>query len=187
MKNNPLYIVGGLVVIGVVGYFLMQSMSGGNTNTTNPSQTTRPQQQMADSSDSEEGNTIVDIAMANNSFSTLVAAVVAADLVDTLSSEGPFTVFAPTDEAFAALPEGTLEALLEDTEALTEILTYHVVPGKVMASDVVQLNSSMTALGQEVSISTEGGDVMVNDATVVQADIEASNGVIHVIDKVLLP
>ena len=130
---------------------------------------------------------IVDIAVADGRFTTLVAAVEAAGLVDTLKSEGPFTVFAPTDEAFNALPEGTVPALLNDIPALTDILLYHVVPGKVMAADVVNLSSADTALGEPVAIRVENGNVYVNDAQVIITDIEASNGVIHVIDAVLLP
>ena len=129
---------------------------------------------------------VVDTAVAAGDFETLVAAVQAAGLVETLKGEGPFTIFAPTDEAFAKLPEGTIEALLADKEKLTAILTYHVVPGRVMASDVVELDSARTVEGQSVSIDTSSG-VMVNDASVVQADIVASNGVIHVIDTVLIP
>jgi uncharacterized surface protein with fasciclin (FAS1) repeats len=130
---------------------------------------------------------IVDTAVANGNFTTLVAAVQAAGLVDTLKSEGPFTVFAPTDDAFAALPEGTVEALLNDIPTLTDILLYHVVPGKVMAADVVNLSSADTALGKPVAIRVEGGNVFINDAQVVITDVETSNGVIHVIDAVLLP
>ena len=129
---------------------------------------------------------IVDIAAGAESFSTLVAAVQAAGLVDVLKGDGPFTVFAPTDDAFAALPAGTLDSLLQDKEALTKILTYHVVPGKVMASDVVKLNSAKTVQGQSISIDTANG-VKVDNANVVSADIEATNGVIHVIDSVILP
>jgi uncharacterized surface protein with fasciclin (FAS1) repeats len=129
---------------------------------------------------------IVDIAAGNDSFSTLVAAVQAADLVETLKGDGPFTVFAPTDDAFAALPEGTVEALLADTEALTAILTYHVVPGKVMSGDLSNNMMAGTVQGGEVTIMTEGG-VTVDGANVVQADIETSNGVIHVIDGVIMP
>jgi uncharacterized surface protein with fasciclin (FAS1) repeats len=130
---------------------------------------------------------IVDIAVEDGRFTTLVAAVTAADLVDTLKGEGPFTVFAPTDDAFAKLPEGTVEALLNDIPALTDILLYHVVPGKVMAADVVNLSSADTALGKPLAIKVEDGNVMINDAQVIITDIEASNGVIHVIDTVLLP
>lgn len=130
---------------------------------------------------------IVEIAVANGNFKTLVAAVQAAGLVETLSGPGPFTVFAPTDEAFAKLPAGTVEASLADPEKLTAILTYHVVSGRVMASDVVKLDSAVTLNGQEVTIKVPDGAVMIDDATVVMADIEASNGVTHVIDTVLLP
>ncbi|MCV3274021.1 fasciclin domain-containing protein [Roseobacter sinensis] len=132
---------------------------------------------------------IVEVAQSAGSFDTLVAAVTAADLADTLKSEGPFTVFAPTDEAFAALPEGTVETLLkpENKDQLTAILTYHVLPGKVMAADVAgQRLSPATVNGKTVHVDGRNG-VKVNDATVTAADIAASNGVIHVIDKVLLP
>ena len=132
---------------------------------------------------------IVDIAVADGRFTTLVAAVTAAELVDTLKSEGPFTVFAPTDDAFAALPEGTVESLLADPSGdLTQILLYHVVAGKVMAADVVGLTSAATVQGEEISIKVEGGNVYLNDTVqVIITDIEASNGVIHVIDAVLMP
>jgi uncharacterized surface protein with fasciclin (FAS1) repeats len=131
---------------------------------------------------------IVDIAVADGRFETLVAAVTAADLVDTLKSEGPFTVFAPTDDAFAALPAGTVEALLEDIPTLTDILLYHVVSGKVMAADVVSLDSAQTVNGLDVSIMVEDGNVFLNETVqVIITDIEASNGIIHVIDAVLLP
>ena len=129
---------------------------------------------------------IVDTAVSAGSFTTLVAAVEAAGLVETLKGEGPFTVFAPTDEAFAALPEGTVESLLADPEALAAILTYHVVAGKVMSTDLSDGMMATTVNGAEITIGTEGG-VTVNDANVVTADIEASNGVIHVIDAVILP
>jgi len=135
----------------------------------------------------QEGGTIVEVAAANGSFETLVEAVRAAGLVETLSGEGPFTVFAPTDEAFSKLPEGTLEELLNDRERLTEILTYHVVSGRVTAADVSRIDSAETVAGPSLAISTEYGSVKVDDATVVQPDVMASNGVIHVIDSVLLP
>lgn len=133
--------------------------------------------------------TIVDIAVADGRFTTLVAAVQAAGLVETLAGEGPFTVFAPTDDAFAKLPAGTLEELLkpENKQQLTDILLYHVVPGKVMAADVVNLSEAETALGEKVSIRVEGGNVFINEAQVIITDIEAANGVIHVIDAVILP
>ena len=132
--------------------------------------------------------TIVDVAAANDDFSTLVAAVKAAGLVETLSSEGPFTVFAPTNAAFAKLPAGTVDDLLkpENKDKLVAILTYHVVAGKVLAADVVKLKTAGTVNGQSVAIDTASG-VKVNNATVTATDIAASNGVIHVIDTVLLP
>jgi transforming growth factor-beta-induced protein len=131
---------------------------------------------------------IVDIAVADGRFTTLVAAVQAAGLVDTLKSEGPFTVFAPTDDAFAALPEGTVEGLLADIPALTDVLLYHVVSGAVRAADVVGLEAAPTVQGSDISISVRDGSVFLNDSIqVIITDIEAANGVIHVIDGVLLP
>lgn len=130
---------------------------------------------------------IVDTAVEAGSFETLVAAVKAAGLVETLKGEGPFTVFAPTDEAFAKLPEGTVEALLKDKDKLTAILTYHVVSGKVMAADVVKLSSAKTVQGQEVDIKASSKGVMIDNANVIKTDVETSNGVIHVIDTVILP
>jgi len=131
---------------------------------------------------------IVDTAVKAGSFKTLVAAVKAAGLVEALKGKGPFTVFAPTDEAFAKLPAGTVENLLkpENKDQLTAILTYHVVSGKVLASDVIKLESAKTLLGQSIKIDASNG-VKINDAHVVKADIECGNGVIHVIDAVLLP
>ena len=130
--------------------------------------------------------TIVEVAQDDGRFETLVAALEAADLVDTLQGDGPFTVFAPTDDAFAELPEGTVEALLDDVPTLTQILLYHVVDGQVPSSQVVELASAETLQGSPVAISSTDG-VMVNNATVVTADVEASNGIIHVIDTVILP
>lgn len=132
---------------------------------------------------------IVDTAVAAGSFTTLAAALQAGDLIDTLKSDGPFTVFAPTDEAFAKLPAGTVESLLkpENRDKLVEILTYHVVPGKVKAAQVVGLNSATTVNGSDVSIRVENDSVFINDSRVVKTDIWASNGVIHVVDTVLLP
>jgi len=129
---------------------------------------------------------IVDTAVSAGSFKTLVAAVQAAGLVDTLKGAGPFTVFAPTDEAFSKLPAGTVDSLLKDIPQLTKILTYHVVSGKVLSSDVVKLDKATTVQGSDVKIDASSG-VKVNDATVVTPDVEADNGVIHVIDSVLLP
>ena len=137
----------------------------------------------------EMPGTIVDIAVADGRFTTLVTAVTAAGLAETLSGEGPFTVFAPTDDAFAALPEGTIEALLADPQgALTDVLTYHVVEGAVMAETVVTLDSAKTVSGENVSITVNDDGVFLNDTVqVIITDIVASNGVIHVIDGVLLP
>jgi uncharacterized surface protein with fasciclin (FAS1) repeats len=138
----------------------------------------------------EEAGTIVEVAAGDETFSTLVQAVEAADLADTLAAEGPYTVFAPTNEAFEALPEGTVEQLLqpENQEALTQILTYHVLPQEVPAAEVVSGDVD-TVAGPPISINVDDatGSVMVNEATVIQADVQASNGVIHAIDQVLLP
>ncbi len=133
--------------------------------------------------------TIVDTAVEAGQFTTLAAALEAAGLVETLKGDGPFTVFAPTDEAFAELPDGTVETLLmpENRDQLTAILTYHVVPGSVMAADVVALDEAETVNGEMLNISTSGDSVMVNDVTVTATDIAASNGVIHVVDSVILP
>ena len=129
---------------------------------------------------------IVDTAVAAGTFSTLVAAVQAAGLVETLKGEGPFTVFAPTDEAFAALPAGTVEGLLADPAALAAILTYHVVAGKVMSTDLTEGMTAATVNGANITITLEGG-AKVNGANIVAADVAATNGVIHVIDAVILP
>lgn len=130
---------------------------------------------------------IVGVASSAGMFNTLVAAVKAAGLVETLQGDGPFTVFAPTDEAFAKLPEGTVDNLLANPDKLKKILLYHVVPGKVTAEQVVELDSATTAEGQDVTITVEDGTVMVNDAKVIKADVMASNGVVHVIDTVIIP
>jgi uncharacterized surface protein with fasciclin (FAS1) repeats len=132
---------------------------------------------------------IVDTAVAAGSFTTLAKALQAADLVGTLKGTGPFTVFAPTDEAFAKLPAGTLDTLLkpENKDQLRRVLTYHVVPGKVMAADAAKLTSAKAVSGDAIAINARGGSVMVEKARVIKADIAASNGVIHVIDAVILP
>jgi uncharacterized surface protein with fasciclin (FAS1) repeats len=136
----------------------------------------------------EEAGTIVELAMTSEDLSTLATAIETAGLGEALSGDGPFTVFAPTNSAFEDLPEGILETLLNDTEALTEVLTYHVVEGRYMASDVVNLTTVPTLLaGGKLTINVTDVGVMVNDAVVVQADIEASNGVVHLIDAVLIP
>jgi uncharacterized surface protein with fasciclin (FAS1) repeats len=135
----------------------------------------------------DNGKNIVETARDAGQFSTLLTAIEAAGLTEALSGEGPFTVFAPTDEAFAAVPADQLAALLEDTEALTAVLTYHVVAGKVKAEDVVELSSATTLQGSDVSIQVSDYGVRVDNARVTATDIEASNGVIHVIDAVILP
>jgi uncharacterized surface protein with fasciclin (FAS1) repeats len=129
---------------------------------------------------------VVDTAVNAGSFSTLVSAIKAAGLVETLKGKGPFTVFAPTDAAFAKLPQGTVEGLLKDLPKLKKILTYHVVPGKVMAADVVKLKSAKTVEGSDVKIDASKG-VKVNDSTVTTPDVAADNGVIHIVDTVLIP
>ena len=170
------------------------SSSTDDTATSAPAASSAPasspaamEESMAAESPAAEAGTIVDVAAANPDFSTLVAAVQAAGLAETLSGEGPFTVFAPTNAAFEALPAGVLEALLlpENKETLAKILTYHVVPGAVMAADVMD-GDVATVEGQNVTLSTADG-VTVNGAKVIQADVAASNGVIHVIDAVILP
>ena len=137
--------------------------------------------------DHHEKKDIVDTAVAAGSFKTLAAAIEAAGLIETLKGKGPFTVFAPTDEAFAKLPAGTVEALLKDTDKLKSILLYHVVAGNVTAKDVVRLKSAKTVQGSSVRINVKGGKVMVDNANVIKTDIMTSNGVIHVIDSVILP
>ncbi|MFN2334835.1 MAG: fasciclin domain-containing protein [Wenzhouxiangellaceae bacterium] len=139
---------------------------------------------LADDHDKED---IVDTAVAAGNFTTLVTAVQAAGLVETLKGKGPFTVFAPTDAAFAAIPADTPSALLADKEKLSAVLTYHVVPGKVMAADVVNLKSATTVQGSDISIKVSDAGVMVDNANVVVTDIETSNGVIHVVDAVIMP
>ncbi len=136
-----------------------------------------------------QGKDIVDTAVGAGQFKTLAAALKAAGLVDTLKGAGPFTVFAPTDEAFAKLPKGTVEELLkpENKAKLTAILTYHVVAGKVMAADVVKVKDAKTVQGGSIKVNAAGGKVMVDNATVTKTDITASNGVIHVVDTVLMP
>lgn len=138
--------------------------------------------------DMEEAGTIVDVAVANGSFETLVAAVTAADLVETLSSEGPFTVFAPTDDAFAALPEGLVDCLLleENVDALSAILTYHVVAGEVLSTDLTD-GPVATVQGEEITVDLTDGVTLNETVAVAAADVDASNGVIHVIDGVLVP
>ena len=138
-------------------------------------------------SESPAQGDIIETAVAAGSFNTLAKAIEAAGLIETLKGEGPFTVFAPTDEAFAKLPKGTVDALLKDKAKLASILSYHVVPGNVASRDVAGMSSAKTVNGQQIAINAKGNKVMIDKATVVQADIAASNGVIHVIDQVLMP
>lgn len=137
--------------------------------------------------DHHQGKDIVDTAVAAGSFNTLATALKAAGLVETLKGKGPFTVFAPTDDAFRKLPAGTLEKLLADKAQLTKVLTYHVVAGKVLAADVVKLTEAKTVEGSSARISVKDGKVKVDGANVVKTDVGASNGVIHVLDAVILP
>ncbi|MBS0011595.1 MAG: fasciclin domain-containing protein [Bacteroidales bacterium] len=145
--------------------------------------------QCATDVEEKQSSDIVDLAVATDFLSTLVAAVKAADLVETLKSDGPFTVFAPTNDAFAALPEGTLESLLkpENKDQLIAILTYHVVAGKVKSTDLSDGMKAKTVQGSEITVGISSSGVKINDASVTAADIMASNGVVHVIDKVILP
>jgi uncharacterized surface protein with fasciclin (FAS1) repeats len=179
-----------MLIVPALAILLAACSPNPQTETTTPQsvneQTTPVVSENSQESPTANLGTIVDVAVANGNFTTLVQAVTAAGLVETLSSEGPFTVFAPTDEAFANVPAATLESLLADPEALANVLTYHVVAGKVMSTDVVNLDSATTVQGQDLTIDTSNG-VMINNAKVITADIETSNGVIHVIDAVLLP
>lgn len=148
----------------------------------------KPVMRMVSQVDTEEKD-IVETAIAAEGFKTLVAAVKAAGLVETLQGDGPFTVFAPTDEAFSKIPKETLDSLLkpENKEKLVAILTYHVVPGKVMAADVVKLKKAKTVQGTEATVKVDGDTVMIDNAKVVKTDIACKNGVIHVIDAVIMP
>ena len=177
MKRSKLFMFTGLLAV----FALVAAACGGDDSSEEPAASTTTTAAV------EEMANIVEVAAGAGQFETLLAAATAAGLADTLANDGPFTVFAPTDEAFAALPEGTVEGLLEDPEALSEILLYHVVPGKVLAADVVSLTTATTVQGSDVAISVDGDSVRVDAANVVSTDIEASNGVIHVIDAVILP
>jgi uncharacterized surface protein with fasciclin (FAS1) repeats len=176
--------------VAAVAAVTLAACGSSSTNATSESTTSASPEATSSSPESSTpaaAGTIVDVAAANPDFSTLVTAVQAAGLVETLNGAGPFTVFAPTNEAFAALPAGLLDKLLlpENKETLTKILTYHVLPAQVMAADVTP-GMVATVEGSDITITTDGG-VKVNDATVTATDVEASNGVIHVIDKVLVP
>lgn len=191
-KNTMIFIA--VLAVAVIGGVML--ISQGNNNSANNAQGEPAMEQnqgQAELDSMDQGmaseQNIVEVAQSAGSFTTLVAAVEAAGLAETLSGPGPFTVFAPTDEAFAKLPAGTVESLLlpENREQLVSILTYHVVPGKVMAADVVNLQTATTVQGSHITIDASSGAVMVDNATVTQTDIEASNGVIHVIDTVIIP
>jgi uncharacterized surface protein with fasciclin (FAS1) repeats len=174
-----------VVVLGLVGFGAWALMRDDNSSSTPP---TSESQQESQDQQAPESKNIVEIAAGDPQFSTLVTAVTEAGLVETLSGEGPFTVFAPTNDAFDKLPEGALEDLLANPDELRKVLTYHVVSGEVKAADVVKLTKATTVQGQEISISVDGEMVKLNGNTTVTAtDIAASNGVIHVIDSVLLP
>ena len=175
--------IAGLVVLSACGSDSNDADEAVATTEAAPAATEAPADDMAD-----EPGTIVDVAVANGSFGTLVAAVTAADLVDTLSSEGPFTVFAPTDDAFAALPAGLVDCLLleENVDALTAILTYHVVAGEVMSTDLTD-GPVATVQGEEITVDLTDGVTLNDSVSVVIADVPASNGVIHAIDGVIVP
>ena len=179
----------GVVVLAVLvgGYFLLQPKQESMPKNAEKADTGMQVDDTTTMEEPVELKSIVDIASETEDFSTLVTAVTEAGLVETLSSEGPFTVFAPTNAAFDKLPAGTLDAVLADKEKLASILTYHVVEGAVTSDKVVEMDSALTVQGQSVKISMKDGDVYVNDAKIVTVDIKASNGVIHVIDTVLLP
>ncbi len=190
MKSKSLF----LSVVGV-SLLLLITLVGCSDSSDNESTTPMASSnQVAEVTKAEEpaaveevSKNVVDIAVQDGRFTTLVAALQAADLDGVLSGDGPFTVFAPTDDAFAKLPEGTLDSLLADIPALKDILLYHVVSGKVMAADVVSLESAETLQGSEFSISSMYGKVMVDESEVIITDIVGSNGVIHVVDTVLIP
>ncbi|RZM79715.1 fasciclin domain-containing protein [Leptolyngbya iicbica] len=180
------------LVIGLVGLGAIATLGACQASTTDTAVEPTDEEMATEEpmAMEEESGTIVDVAAGNETFSTLVQAVEAAGLADTLAAEGPYTVFAPTNEAFEALPEGTVEQLLqpENQETLTQILAYHVLPQEIPAAEVVSGDVD-TAAGTPVSVNVDDatGNVSVNEATVVQADVQASNGVIHAIDQVLLP
>jgi len=174
-----------VLLFGAIFAVLAACTSDDPEPTTTPTPTSTPVPAQEESA--EVAKTIVDIAVEDGRFETLVTALQAAGLVDTLAGDGPFTVFAPTDDAFDALPEGMVASLLEDIPSLTEVLTYHVVAGEVMAADVVGLTSATTLQGNDLQVEVMNGMVMIDDANVLITDIIGSNGVIHVIDKVVLP
>ena len=176
------------IALASAGLLFAAGCSSDSTDETDTAAATAEASPSAMESESSDAGTIVDVAVGNDDFSTLVAAVQAADLQDTLSADGPYTVFAPTNAAFEALPDGVLDKLLEpeNKDTLKEIMTYHVVSGEV-TSDMIEPGDVETVEGSTVTITTDGGEVMVNEAKVETADVDASNGVIHSIDAVLLP
>ena len=189
MKRVSVRLAAGAMALG-----LLAAACGDDDSDAAPAATTAEETATLETTEAmaEEVGDIIDVAVGSEQFPTLVAAIQAAGLVETLQGDGPFTVFAPTEEAFAAALDAlgiTAEELLADTETLTSILTYHVVPGKVLAADVVGLDgeSVATVNGAEIAVAVSDGVVSINDSTVVTTDIDASNGVIHVIDTVLLP
>lgn len=181
-KNSIIGILVGVVIVGLIGVWAM-SMNGTSES---PSPSASPSEGAVVQSPKATKN-IVEIASGDPQFSTLVTAVKAAGLVETLSAAGPYTVFAPTNEAFAKLPAGTLDSLLADPAKLKSVLTYHVVSGDVKAADVVKLTSSGTVNGKTLPIVVDGSTVKVGAATVTKTDIAATNGTVHVIDTVLVP
>jgi uncharacterized surface protein with fasciclin (FAS1) repeats len=192
---TPRRLVAGLAVSALA--FTACASDSNDAEDTTPAETTAEVEEETDAVEEEteameeeaaEAGTIVDVAVGAGSFETLVAAVGAADLVDTLSAEGPYTVFAPTDDAFAALPAGLVDALLlpENKDALVAILTYHVLDAEVPSSDVAP-GDVTTVQGEDITIAADGDTLTVNDATIIAVDVEADNGVIHVIDAVLVP
>lgn len=180
-KSKSAMIAVGAVAVLLLGGLGAWAIWGGNDDSNTETS------QVAESEEAAPTQNIVEVASADEQFSTLVTAIQEAGLVETLSGEGPFTVFAPTNAAFEKLPEGALEDLLSKPEELKKVLTYHVVSGEVKAADVVKLSEATTVNGAKVDITVDGDTVKVNDATVTKTDIMTSNGVIHVIDTVLLP
>lgn len=191
MEGNSTKVIAGLAIAALLAGGVFWMMSSSDEDKETEKKTTSSQQETeSDESMEEESSNIVELAQATDSLSTLVSAVVAADLVDTLADESAeFTVFAPTNDAFAALPDGALDDLLlpENKADLAGVLTYHVVASKALSSDLTDGQEITTVNGEKLTVSIVDGVVKINDATVVTADIEASNGVVHVIDGVLLP
>lgn len=180
MRRIPVRLAAALAVVA-----LTAAACGSSDSKSDSTPSSKPAEETAATTTAEQ--TIVEIASANRDFSTLVTAVTKADLVDTLSGPGPFTVFAPTNAAFAAIPADQLDAILADKAQLTKILTYHVVAGKVMAADLQPTQMAETVEGQDLDIKVTNGGATVNGCNIVTTDIEASNGVVHVVDCVLTP